>query len=916
MDSPHDPRARDENVVYFGHARFTFLTECMVRLEWAEDKRFEDRPTFAAANRRTPPVRFTREEKGTALTLHTARLTLRYRETGRPFNRRNLSAVFKLNGKTVEWRYGQKDRGNLLGTCKTLDGVDGGMVDKWVPYRERDPAKPVLRQSGNDEVRVYQGDKVPLPLGSGLLSRDGWTFVDDAKNVVLDAEACDWQPWPVERPEGVRRDGYLLAHGRDYKAALRDASLVFGAQPLPPRFALGYWYSRYWAYTDKEIEALVRQFDRYQVPLDVMVIDMDWHKLGWTGYTWDEDFFPDPREFLAWLRARDLKISLNLHPGDGVFSYEKSFPYVCAAMGIDPKKLPRIEPVYDRLYELLGLDPGKAKRIPLDVCDPAYMRAYFEFLHHPLEDEGVDFWWMDWQQGRQGSKLPNLDTLPWINELHWRDQRRRAPEKRALNFSRFGGIGAGRMPVGFSGDTIVTWDSLAFQPYFTATASNVLYGYWSHDIGGHMGGIQSPELYTRWIQYGLYSPVLRTHTSKDARSERRVFEYPDPYKSVMISALHRRYALIPYIHTELRHTWESGVSLCRPMYYEHPEEDAAYRARDQYFFGAHMLVAPVLSPLDPSDEMADVKVWLPDGRWFDTCTGECLKGGSTLHRRYTLGEIPVFVRPGTVWAEQSPPLRVRGGSYADLRFIVYPGNAGEYTLFEDDGTTLGYRHGGEARITLRHEGDGGVRKVILERARGGFAGFQPVRPVEIHLAATVPPESILLGRNRLPWSHRGQPAGWHYNGDAATTVIRIADADLRKGFTLTVRERAGVSPVAAFGLKGLMHRLERVRYYNCLVSPPRPIIGEERLAVRIAQTGNRIQRNPDRFRAELTAMKRDLRKLPAVLREYQEGYRKRQDNPNAKIADKIAELQRARDILATTLRSSGDPAAKGRRRKR
>lgn len=895
----YQPAPNPDNVYIFGKARFTFLTSRMVRLEWAGDGQFEDRATFAAVHRHLPKVPVKVREKGSTLTLETGPLTLTYHEDGRPFHRQSLSANFKVGGIKGSWYFGQKDRGNLLGTYETLDEIDGDQKRVWIPKSEMDPAKPVLLERGSGTTAVvWQGDSRPISLHPGLLSRDGWTVFDDGHSVVLDPTACPWQPWPVERAHGERQDLYLLTYGHDFPAALREASLVFGAQPVPPRYALGYWYSRYWAYTDKEIEELVRQFDTYGVPLDVMVIDMDWHKLGWTGYSWDEDYFPDYREFLRWLKERDLKISLNLHPADGVFSFENAFPAMCKAMGLRASDLPRIEPLYDRLYKLLGLNPEEAKRIPLDICDPNYMQAYFRCLHHPLEKEGVDFWWMDWQQGNQGSQLPNLRTLPWINELHWQDQARRQPNERPLNFSRYGGLGAGRMPVGFSGDTIVTWESLAYQPYFTATASNVLYGYWSHDIGGHMGGIRSPELYTRWIQFGLYSPILRTHTSKDPSSDRRVFAFDDPYKSVMIGALRHRYALLPYLYTEVRATEENGISLVHPLYYHYPEEKAAYQARDQYFFGRQMIVAPVLQPADEKDEMAKVKFWLPPGEWIDTATGEWLSGGSFHQRRYLLNEIPVFVRPGAVWAEQTPPLRVRPGSYADLVFQLYPGAAGAFTLREDDGHSLNYRKGEEATLTIEHETKGGTWTITLDKARGDFTGFLPRRPVTLRLNATLPPKGVTFGGRELPWSHRPRTGHWSYDGDSTTLVITLGEIDLRRSHTLTISAARGTSTQAINGFRGLMNRLERVRYYNCLVSPPRPLIAEERLAVRIAQTGNRISRQPATLKQELLQMEKDLARLPSVLREYQQAYREKGlsgEGPSTI-------LQKATDILKATLR--------------
>ena len=168
----------------------------------------------------------------------------------------------------MQWRYGMRDAHNLRGTTRTLDAAQG---DRYLDYKD-------LTAPGT-----------PIDLGHGLISRSGWAVVDDSDNIVLDQHPAAACPWVTPRHDGKRQDIYLLAHGHDYRAALREAAQVFGQQPLPPRYTLGYWYSRYWAYTDKEIEDLVAQFDRMQLPLDVMVIDMDWHTMGWTGYTWDRD---------------------------------------------------------------------------------------------------------------------------------------------------------------------------------------------------------------------------------------------------------------------------------------------------------------------------------------------------------------------------------------------------------------------------------------------------------------------------------------------------------------------------------------------------------------------------------------------------------------------------------------------------
>ena len=153
-----------------------------------------------------------------------------------------------------------------------------------------------------------------------------------------------------------------------------------------------------------------------------------------------------------------------------------------------------------------------------------------DLMLHPLEKQGVDFWWMDWWwqdwQPDQLSLIPNVKPTWWLNYIHFTDQQREG--KRPLIQHRWGGLGNHRHQIGFSGDTNSSWQQLGFQFWFTATAANVGYAYWSHDIGGHLPGVVDPELYTRWVQFGGFSPILRTHFTKNPDAERRPWALPAP----------------------------------------------------------------------------------------------------------------------------------------------------------------------------------------------------------------------------------------------------------------------------------------------------------------------------------------------------------------------------------------------------
>jgi alpha-glucosidase (family GH31 glycosyl hydrolase) len=216
------------------------------------------------------------------------------------------------------------------------------------------------------------------------------------------------------------------------------------------------------------------------------------------------------------------------------------------------------------------------KYVAFDITDKKYATNYMNLLHHPLEKQGIDFWWLDWQQ-EPTTKLARRESnlVAQLRPLHRSAARRQRP----LLFHRWGGLGNHRYQIGFSGDTVSVWDSLAFQPWFTATAANVGYAYWSHDIGGHMPGAVDPELYTRWVQFGAFSPILRTHTTKNPDSERRIWAYPEPFSSILRATFQLRYALQPYIYTEARKTYDTGVAFFRPLYYDWPEERSLHQQK-------------------------------------------------------------------------------------------------------------------------------------------------------------------------------------------------------------------------------------------------------------------------------------------------------------------------------------------------
>lgn len=631
---PTSPIAHGDNVIRVGDARVTVLTPHLLRLEYSPSGGFEDRASQVVLHRDTEPVEHRADTAGGRLELDTAGLHLSC--DGGPFTANGLSVQVtgSVSNYHSVWRYGQPVEGNLGGTARTLDNVDGA-----------------------------------TPLEPGLLSRDGVTVLDDSASLLLtdDGGLAPREPGSI--------DLYVFAHGRDYKAALRDYYALTGAPPVLPRFALGNWWSRYHPYTADDYEALMDRFASQRLPFSVAVLDMDWHRVdidarlgsGWTGYSWNRDLIADPRGFLRRLHRRGLRVTLNVHPADGIRAHEDR--YVATA-------------------DAVGVDPTTGAPVAFDPADEAFLTAYLQQVHHPLEADGVDFWWVDWQSGPY-SRMPGLDPLWMLNHIHHRDSARPGARlTRGLTLSRYAGPGSHRYPVGFSGDTVVSWASLAFQPHFTATAANIGYGWWSHDIGGHMFGVKDDELATRWMQLGAFSPILRLHSTRDDFHSKEPWRYGREARRVMGDYLRLRHRLVPYLHTMNRRAHTHGEPLVRPMYHDHPHEPGAYEVPTQFAFGTDLIVAAITAPMDPALRLGAVATWLPPGQWYDLLTGMSYAagpGGRRVLAHRTLDDLPLLARRGTILplAGTSDDDVVGVDNPTHLQVCVIAGAAGDFTLAED-----------------------------------------------------------------------------------------------------------------------------------------------------------------------------------------------------------------------------------------
>lgn len=651
-----DAKTNPDFTVVIGDVRLSVLTSRLLRVEKAKDARFTDEPTQAVLFRNIAKPEFKFLKKGNLAVISTTHCVFSY-----DLKKDKMESISIKGGNIVT----DFKAGNLKGTYRTLDMVNGSVA-----------------------------------IEDGLISTNGVTALDDSKTVLINSDGT-----LKERPKCS--DTYYFAYGHDYRGCLKDFYKLCGEVPLVPRYCLGNWWSRYKAYTQEEYLSLMKSFKEKEIPISVATIDMDWHWVdvierfgkqdakyqrksglplnnvlelfqsqGWTGYSWNTELFPDYRKMLRSLQDDGFKVTLNLHPAQGVRPYEDMYPQMCEALGMDPKE---------------------KKHITFDITDPKYIEAYFDVLHRPYEKEGVDFWWIDWQQEKT-TKIKGLDPLWALN--HYHTLAFNGENKRPLILSRFAKVGSHRYPLGFSGDTIITWKSLDFQPYFTITAANVGYTWWSHDIGGHHMGIRNNELYARWVQFGQYSPINRLHSTNDEFMGKEPWKYDYVADVVATKALRERHKMIPYIYTMNRRTQKDGIALCEPMYYEYPEIKEAYEVKNQYFFGSELMVSPITRPANKITKLAYSKVWLPKGRWTDIYNGYIYEGEKYVNMYRDLESIPVLAKEGAIIPLSQNDRSNDCSNPEKLEVRIFRGT-NSFKLYEDDGLTMNFKNGAFAQTEFK-----------------------------------------------------------------------------------------------------------------------------------------------------------------------------------------------------------------------
>ncbi len=607
--------------------RITILSELLIRFEYAEDGKFLDRPTELVLNRNFTVPQMEVKEDDKVLSITTKYFSMNYIK-GRPFAGSKVApdANLKviLNGTDKFWYYNHPEARNFNGTAMSLDNTEGN-----------------------------------VKLERGLYSTDGFATLDDSRTLVIDDEGG------LIKRDAIRVDTYLFIYRRDFGLCLRDYFHLTGYPALIPRYALGIWWNKDQDYAFEDVRDLVNSFKKYEIPLSILLLGHRWHikdpknpNIMKTGYTFDPEDFPNPENLTSFLHERGVRLGLNIDPKEGIMPHEEAYSEISTELGMVNKDI-----------------------IPFNVFDKYIVNTYLEKLIKPLTDMGTDFYWIDYYN--------TMDTLT-LRALNYYQYNSTKVDKskRGLILSRNGGVAAHRYPVLYSGETIVSWKTLKYLPFYNSSASNIGITWWSHDIGGYKDGIEDPELYTRYVQLGAYSPIFRFSSKEGHFYKREPWRWDVRTLSIVTNYCQLRHRLIPYLYAEAYKYSKTGLPIIQPLYYIYPEIYDEPLYKNEYFFGSELFVCPITSKKDPVMNRAVERIFLPNGMWYDFKTGKKIVG----NKRYVLffkdEDYPVYARSGSI----IPMARLEDNKNItdapkSMEIHVFPGRSNFYNLYEDDGVT-------------------------------------------------------------------------------------------------------------------------------------------------------------------------------------------------------------------------------------
>jgi len=475
-------------------------------------------------------------------------------------------------------------------------------------------------------------------------SAKGWMDLGKSEQNIMQFEAVSG------------RMAYLVFAGDNYPELIKNYVEVTGKQPMPPRWALGNYASRFGYRSEQEVRDTVNKFIELDFPLDALILDLYWFGKDIKGHMgnldWDKEKFPTPTKMIEDIKAQGVNTVLITEPFVLSTSKKWADAETNQALAKDADGKPKR---FDFYFGNTGL---------VDVFN-SKGQNWFNDIYKGLYQQGVAGWWGDLGEPEvhpsdtlhtladdsvvNGDAIHNVYGHQWA-KMVYENQLALAPNKRPFILMRSGFAGSQRYGmIPWTGDVSRTWGGLKPQVELSLQMGLLGMAYTHSDLGGFAGGeIFNKEMYIRWLQYGVFQPIYRPHAQDNIAPE--VVFHDKETQDILRNFIKLRYQLLPYNYTLAYQNSTTGMPLMRPLFFEQePEQvfkdEQSLNLMDNttsYFWGDAFLVTPVVDA-----GVKSVSVPLPKGVWFDYFTGERHQGNQTVAIATSLETLPVLVRAGS-----------------------------------------------------------------------------------------------------------------------------------------------------------------------------------------------------------------------------------------------------------------------------
>ncbi|MFO7799140.1 TIM-barrel domain-containing protein [Rhodohalobacter sp.] len=502
----------------------------------------------------------------------------------------------------------------------------------------------------------------------------GWLDLDSQFNNTLSFEAISG------------RQSYQVITGDSWEKIIENYTHLTGFQPLPPRWALGNFSSRFGYRSQDEVLSTIDTYREENVPVDAVIMDLYWFGKEVKGtmgnLAFDRDSFPEPEQMMDQLEDQGVKTVLITEPFVVTTSDRWEEAVEVDVLAKDSLGNPA---TYEFFFGNTGL---------IDVFKPE-ARNWFWNIYQDLIEMGVHGWWGDLGEPEvhpehlihhtgTANEVHNIYGHEWAKLVH-DGYRENYPDVRPFNLMRAGYSGSQRFGlIPWSGDVNRTWGGLQSQPEISLQMGLQGLAYMHSDLGGFAGDLVDDEKYIRWLQYGVFQPIYRPHAQDDVPSE-PVFRSREALDHSR-KAIELRYKLIPYIYSLAFENSTTGMPLMRPLFFEEPENHEIYKVASSYLFGDDILVSPIMEPGKKKQ-----KVWFPGkSNWFDFYNGEKYRGGVQNFIETEDESIPTFIRGGAIIPTAELVQSLDNYSINELNLTLYYDSSVPYyktSVYHDDGLT-------------------------------------------------------------------------------------------------------------------------------------------------------------------------------------------------------------------------------------